>query len=136
MVDNPRYSPEQQALIVSALAGFDPAVIYLLGSYGGPAQHPESDIDLAFLPAAPVAPLVLFNLAGELSERLGSPVDLVDLTQATTVLLKMLYSPANRWSFIIQPFINNLKCSRWLTTLVSMKSATLSLHDDWRHYPQ
>jgi uncharacterized protein len=88
MVDNPRFSPEQQALIVSALAGFDPAVIYLFGSYGGAAQHPESDIDLAFLPAAKVAPLVLFYLAGELSERLRSPVDLVDLTQATTVFAK------------------------------------------------
>jgi uncharacterized protein len=108
MVDNPRFSPEQQALIVNSLAGFDPAVIYLFGSYGGPAQHPESDIDLAFLPAAPVAPLVIFYLAGELSERLRSPVDLVDLTQASTVFAKeviltgtplVIYHPAIHQQF-------------------------------------
>lgn len=84
-------SAEQCAKVISALAPFDPAVIYLFGSFGGPAQHPQSDLDLAFLPANPVTPLTCFYLAGELSEQLGLPVDLVDLTQASTVLAKEVF---------------------------------------------
>jgi uncharacterized protein len=91
MSQQPRLSSDQRTSVLRALALFDPAVIYLFGSFGGPMQHSDSDIDLAFLPAAPVAPLTCFHLASELAEHLGHSVDLVDLTQASTVLAKEVF---------------------------------------------
>ncbi len=91
MIQHPRLSPAQCENIVRALAPFNPAVIYLFGSFGGPAQHPQSDIDLAFLPTTPIAPLACFHLASELADKLEHSVDLVDLTQASTVLAKEIF---------------------------------------------
>ncbi len=91
MTQHPRLSPAQCESIVRALASFNPAVIYLFGSFGGPAQHPHSDIDLAFLPTTSVTPLACFHLASELADKLGHTVDLVDLTQASTVLAKEIF---------------------------------------------
>jgi predicted nucleotidyltransferase len=85
---NDRISRAGQEQIIAALAPFQPAVIYLFGSFGTAAQHPASDIDLAFLPTIPVGPFVCFETAGHLSEVLGKTVDLIDLTRATTVMAK------------------------------------------------
>ena len=91
MTQHPYFSPDQSDCVLHALAPFDPAVIYLFGSFGGPSQHPQSDIDIAFLPASPITPLACFHLASELAEKLGHPVDLIDLTQASTVLAKEVF---------------------------------------------
>lgn len=88
MTSDPRLTDDQCLRIVRALAGFEPAVIYLFGSYGGPAQHPQSDIDIAFLPTVTVAPLDCFHIGTELSDQVGHVVDLVNLRQASTVLAK------------------------------------------------
>lgn len=85
---NNRIAPAPQAQIIAVLARFQPAAIYLFGSLGTPAQHPASDIDLAFLPTIPVGPVLCFETAGHLSEVLGKTVDLIDLTRATTVMSK------------------------------------------------
>jgi len=83
-----RLSHNQRALILKALKPLDCAVIYLFGSYGGPAARPESDIDLAFLTSRPVSSLDCFNIANALADQLGRAVDLVDLKQSTTVMAK------------------------------------------------
>jgi len=74
--------------ILGHLADTHPLLIYVFGSFGTAKQHPSSDLDLAVLAAGPLPALRCFELAGELSERLGCPVDLIDLQQASTVMAK------------------------------------------------
>ena len=88
MTIDQRLSDDQCLRIIRTLAPLNPAVIYIFGSFGGPAQHPESDIDIAFLPLLPVAPLNCFLLSNDLSNQLGYSIDLVDLKQASTVMAK------------------------------------------------
>ncbi len=85
---NSDLSSAQRSTIVAALADLDCAVIYLFGSYSTQTAHPGSDIDIAFLPSRAVAPLDCFYLASTLSDKLGKPVDLVDLSSASTVFAK------------------------------------------------
>lgn len=83
-----RLSRHQRALVTTALEDLDCAVIYLFGSFGGPAEHPQSDIDIAFLPSSPVDPLDCFGIANALADQLGRSVDLIDLKRSSTVLAK------------------------------------------------
>jgi uncharacterized protein len=83
-----RITAKQGLQLIEALEAFKPAVIYLFGSFGTPSQHPESDIDIAFLPTLATDPVECFRIAGQLSERFGRQVDLVNLTQASTVFAK------------------------------------------------
>lgn len=64
----------------------DLLAIYRFGSYATPAQRADSDIDLALLADRPLAPVPLFQLAGELATLAGREVDLVDLLSCTTVM--------------------------------------------------
>jgi predicted nucleotidyltransferase len=87
----PRIADEQIVQVIAALAPFQPAVIYLFGSFGTPAQHPESDVDLAFLPTISSTALDCFRIGNDLAEQLGNPVDIVDLKHASTVLAKEVF---------------------------------------------
>jgi len=82
----------QTQAVVAALAEFDCGAIYLFGSRAEGRQRPDSDVDIAFLPALPSDPLQRFELANRLSDLLGNDVDLIDLTQASTVLAKEVVS--------------------------------------------
>jgi predicted nucleotidyltransferase len=84
-------SDDQRVLVKNALVPFAPAVIYLFGSYGGPAEHSASDIDIAFLPTVGADPVACFYISNQLAEQLGRDVDLVDLTLASTVLAKEVF---------------------------------------------
>lgn len=84
----PRLSENQRACVIDALQPFKPAVIYVFGSFGTPTQHPESDIDIAFLPTVATDPVACFQIANQLTDQLGKSVDLVDLAQARTVFAK------------------------------------------------
>jgi predicted nucleotidyltransferase len=83
-----RLAPEQVSLIVQSLVPFQPAVIYVFGSYGTQGQHPLSDLDLAFLPMSLVDAYCVFEMSNCLANALGMEVDLVDLSHATTVMRK------------------------------------------------
>lgn len=83
-----RLTPEQTTRLVRALSPFFPKVIYVFGSHGTPAQHPGSDLDIAFLPTSPADAFQVFQIANTLSSELAVEVDLIDLSRASTVLRK------------------------------------------------
>lgn len=83
-----RLTRDQIATIVDVLRPLDCIVIYLFGSFGGPAERGDSDMDIAFLCQSPVDSLDCFDMANRLADRLGRAVDLVDLSQASTVMAK------------------------------------------------
>lgn len=62
------------------------AVIYLFGSQVRGGVHEDSDIDVAILSAEPLLPTLRFEMQAELSVRLRSDVDVVDLRSASTVM--------------------------------------------------
>ena len=74
--------------VVMQLEVFHPAVIYLFGSAALGNVHPQSDIDLAFLPVRACDPVEVFDMANRLAEVLGRHVDLIDLRRASTVMAK------------------------------------------------
>ncbi|MDP4721676.1 MAG: nucleotidyltransferase domain-containing protein, partial [Akkermansiaceae bacterium] len=84
----PRISDNLRLKLIEALKAFKPAAVYLFGSFGTPSQHQGSDIDVAFLPTVASNPIDCFRIAGQLSEQIGTQVDLVNLTQASTVFSK------------------------------------------------
>lgn len=86
-----RISEKQGLQLIEALKAFKPAVIYLFGSFGTHTQHQGSDIDIAFLPSVAADPVECFRIAGQLSERFGRQVDLVNLSQASTVFAKEVF---------------------------------------------
>ena len=74
--------------MLQALKPFKPAVVYLFGSFGTPSQHPNSDIDIAFLPTRTVDPVDCFQISNTLADHFHRSVDLVNLTDSSTVLAK------------------------------------------------
>jgi predicted nucleotidyltransferase len=75
----------------------DLLAIYAFGSRITGSASPESDLDLAVLVAGYADPLLLFELAGELADVAGCPVDLVDMRAAATVLQYQMLSTGQRW---------------------------------------
>ena len=82
------------ALLRQRLPGL--RAVYLFGSVATGEERPESDVDLAVLPAAPLTSIDRFELASELAEVLGRQVDLVDLGHADTVLLVQVIGNGRR----------------------------------------
>ena len=78
----------QQEIVLAALAPFRPVAVYFFGSAATGRERPDSDLDFAFLPSAPVEPLARFEASQVLADRLRREVDLVDLSTATTVMSK------------------------------------------------
>jgi uncharacterized protein len=64
----------------------DLLAIYAFGSRIKGAANPASDLDLAVLVPAYAPPLQLWELASQLAEVVGCPVDLLDLRAASTVM--------------------------------------------------
>ena len=78
----------------------DCQAIYRFGSWGTEAQRPDSDIDIAILPARPLKQVRRWELAQTMAAQAGRDVDLVDLLQASTVMRlqvvahgELLYAP-------------------------------------------
>lgn len=81
-------NPETNAKIREALSCLNPAAAYLFGSVAAGRERPDSDLDLAILPTAPISVSQLLEARIQLSEVLSRDVDLIDLSKASTVLRK------------------------------------------------
>lgn len=75
-----------------------PAVIaiYLFGTWGGPHQRKDSDVDLAVLPNTPLDAVACWELAQRLAAEAGKDVDLVNLRTASTVLRAQVVAGGDR----------------------------------------
>jgi len=71
--------------------------VYAFGSRIQGTAGPQSDLDLAVLVAGYADPLALFDLAGDLADVVGCPVDLLDLRAASTVLQHQILVTGQRW---------------------------------------
>jgi predicted nucleotidyltransferase len=89
------FSPE---IVQQGLARFQPVVVYLFGSVAAERGRPDSDVDLAFLPATACDPYAVFQAAQELAGQLGCEVDLVDLSRASAVLKAQVIGHGHRLS--------------------------------------
>lgn len=86
-------------------------VAYVFGSTVSGETRPGSDIDLAVLAAAPLAPVQRFDAHEAIARVLGIDVDLIDLRRASTVLSlqvittgRLLYSDDERRRDVFENF--------------------------------
>jgi predicted nucleotidyltransferase len=71
--------------------------VHAFGSRIHGTARADSDFDVAVLVAGYADPVRLFDVAGELSDRVGCPVDLVDLRAASTVMQHQILTRGERW---------------------------------------
>lgn len=71
--------------------------LYAFGSRIQSTARSDSDLDLAVLVAGYADPLELWDLAGELADLAGCPVDLLDLRAASTVMQYQVITTGQRW---------------------------------------
>ena len=71
--------------------------IYAFGSRIAGTARQDSDLDLAVLVAGYAEPVALFDLAGDLADMAGCPVDLLDLRAASTVMQYQILITGERW---------------------------------------
>ena len=76
--------------------------VYAFGSRvadNGQHANDKSDLDLAVLVEGYADPLILFELSGQLADKLGCSVDLLDLRAASTVMQHQILTSGQRlWS--------------------------------------
>lgn len=70
--------------------------IYAFGSQIQGTSGPDSDLDLAVLVAGYADPVLLWELAGNLADVSGCPVDLLDLRAASTVMQYQVITTGRR----------------------------------------
>ena len=75
----------------------DLLAIYAFGSRVRGTAGPNSDLDLAVLVAGHADPLKLWQIAGDLADLAGCPVDLLDLRAASTVMQYQIITTGMRW---------------------------------------
>jgi len=68
------------------------AAVYLFGSSETGGAHAASDLDLALLSSSRLEPMFRWELQGDLAQRAGRSVDLVDLRSASTVMRMQVVS--------------------------------------------
>jgi predicted nucleotidyltransferase len=79
--------PEDATAVAEICAALPHTIaIYRFGSSVNGTPGPESDLDLAVLPEAPLDPRVRFDLQERLAMALRQPIDLVDLRAASPVM--------------------------------------------------
>jgi predicted nucleotidyltransferase len=71
--------------------------VHAFGSRIQGTAGPDSDLDLAVLVAGYADPHALWELAGDLEEMAGCPVDLLDLRAASTVMQYQIITTGQRW---------------------------------------
>lgn len=88
-----------QAAILALLRARVPDLlaVYAFGSRVEGTAGVDSDLDLAVLVAGYADPVRLWELAGELADIAGCPVDLLDLRAAATVMQHRIVTRGERW---------------------------------------
>ena len=87
MHSNPALLATDGPLVAAIRVQFPSAIaVYAFGSQIQGTAGPQSDLDLAVLVAGYADPLALWELAGNLADMAGCPVDLLDLRAASTVM--------------------------------------------------
>lgn len=71
--------------------------VYAFGSRISGQFRPDSDLDLAVLVPGYADPMLLFEIAGELADIGGYPVDLLDLRAASTVMQYQIITTGKCW---------------------------------------
>lgn len=71
--------------------------IYAFGSRIQGTAHQDSDLDLAVLVAGYADTFALWELAGNLADMVGYPVDLLDFRAASTVMQYQILTTGERW---------------------------------------
>lgn len=71
--------------------------IYAFGSQVEGTAGPDSDLDLAVLLPGYAPAISLWELAGELADLSGCPVDLLDFRAASTVMQYRILTTGERW---------------------------------------
>lgn len=71
--------------------------VYAFGSRIDGTTGADSDLDLAVLVAGYAEPVQLWELAGELADIAGCPVDLLDLRASSTVMQHRIVTRGERW---------------------------------------
>lgn len=89
--------------------------VYAFGSRIQGTAGPDSDLDLAVLLTSPGDSVVLWELAGELSDIAGCTVDLVDLRAASTVMQHQVLTTGQRW------WAQDVRAGMWETSMLSDK---------------
>lgn len=89
----------KQDLIVSLLQARLPNLlaIHAFGSQINGTAGPDSDLDLAVLVGGYADPTRLWDIAGEIADLAGCPVDLLDFRAASTVMQYRILSTGQRW---------------------------------------
>jgi len=82
------------ALLRERLPGL--VAVYRFGSEVTGATNRESDLDIAVLCDKPLSPQTRFSLVGDLAVVSGRPVDMVDLSTASTVICAQVVSTGER----------------------------------------
>lgn len=84
--------------VVEAIRSGFPQTIaaYAFGSQVEGNAGPASDLDLAVLVAGYADPIALWDLAGQLSDMAGCPVDLLDLRAASIVMQYQVITTGRR----------------------------------------
>lgn len=89
-------SADLNAILARRLAPFRPVVVYVFGSVARGRARPDSDVDIAFLAAAPPDPVRVFDVAQDIAGEIGREVDLVDLHRASAVLKAQVVGKGTR----------------------------------------
>lgn len=84
----PAAAAREAAEKAAGLLARDPRVtlVYLFGSAADPTRATVRDVDLAVLTRPPLPPDALLDLAADLANATGAPIDLVSLNDAPVVL--------------------------------------------------
>lgn len=88
----------RDAIISRLRAGLpDLLAIHAFGSQIDGTAGPNSDLDLAVLVGGYADPTQLWDIAGEIADLAGCPVDLLDFRAASTVMQYRILSTGQRW---------------------------------------
>ena len=81
----------------------DLVAVYRFGSVADGTARPDSDLDLAVLCDGPLSYETRFELIGQLAMLSGRPVDLIDLSTASTVMRAQIVTTGKRFYCVDAP---------------------------------